>query len=49
MKHALEFIRHCAGWVTYAKDRPTVQAIHKLEILGLVETNEFHQFRQVRI
>ena len=48
MKHALKFLGKCAGWITYAKDRPTVQAIYKLKLLGLVETNEFHQVRLVR-
>ena len=45
MKHALSFLQRCAGWITYAEDRPTVQAIYRLEVLGLVETNKFHQVR----
>lgn len=48
MRHALNFLQHCTGWITYAKDRPTVQAIYRLEILGLVETNKYHQMRLVR-
>ena len=49
MKRALTFISGCGGWIGYAKhDRPVVSAIKKLEDMGLVETNEFHQFRLVR-
>lgn len=45
MRHALTFARKVNGWHTYASDRPTVDAIKRLERRGLVITNQFHQFR----
>ena len=49
MKWVLDFISGCEGWMVYTKHNgPTLDAIKKLEDMGLVETNEFHQFRLVR-
>ncbi len=46
MRNALAFCTRHYGWVSYSeKHRATVQAISKLEKLGLVETNGHFQFR----
>jgi len=46
MKHALGFISRCSGWHTFARDRATVDAIKRLEKLGLVEVNfNYSMFR----
>ena len=45
MRYALDFIRRCNGWHTYANDRATRNAVKRLEARGLVETNEFRMFR----
>jgi len=45
MRDALEFIRRCNGWHGFAKNRKTVTSIKRLEKLGLVEVNEFDQFK----
>lgn len=47
MKHALEFANKHKGWHSYAKDRATVQAIQRLEKLGLIKTNIYRQFKKV--
>lgn len=47
MKQALGFAREYTGWCVYTSDRATVSCIKALEKRGLVETNEFHQFRFV--
>lgn len=47
MRKTLNFLEKCNGWITYAKDRPTVQAIRRLELLALVVTNEFHQVKLI--
>lgn len=46
MKAALEFATRNYGWHEYANDRATVGAINRLAALGLVDVNEFHQFRR---
>lgn len=46
MKHALDFARRFVGWHTYAKDRATIDAINKLRELGVITTNQFHQFKR---
>jgi hypothetical protein len=43
MKQALRFARALSGWHTYAND--VKQSIMRLEKLGLVEVNQFNQFR----
>ncbi len=46
MKAALEFAQRHPGWHGYAvRDRATRQAIAALALRGLVEVNEFDQFR----
>ena len=45
-KKALEFIRMVNGWHTYASDKQTKGVISRLEKRGLIETNEFKQFRK---
>ena len=44
-KHVLEFAFNNPGWHTFHKDRTTIQAINSLVKLGLVEVNEYGQFR----
>jgi ribosomal protein S19E (S16A) len=45
MKHALAFAKSSGVWHGYANNRPTREAIQRLESLGLVETNKYNQFR----
>jgi hypothetical protein len=45
-KKALEFARMVNGWHSYAGDKQTKGVISRLEKRGLVETNEFKQFRK---
>ena len=45
MKNALLFANKYAGWHSYTTDRPTVNAINRLKDNGLVEVNEFQQFK----
>jgi len=42
---ALSFIARCSGWHGYSSDYDTVRIIGSLERRGLVEVNEFKQFR----
>lgn len=44
----LKFAIHYDGWHTYGTDETTVRAIKSLVRLGLLETNEFRQFRLVK-
>lgn len=49
MIKALAFAANNPGWHTFnRKHRPTVQAIMRLVRRGLVEVNEFFQFRHKR-
>ena len=43
----LDFISECSGWSSYANDSLTLKNIKCLVALGLIETNEFNQFRRV--
>jgi len=46
MRHALEFAKKYAGkWQGFASDRATRNAIQSLQRQGLIEVNEFQQFR----
>lgn len=49
MKQALEFLQKWfqpGEWASYnARDRSTVEPIKRLAKRGLVETNEYNQFR----
>ena len=46
MKHALNFAKRYPKWHSYAEYcRPTIDALNKLEKLGLIEINSFRQFR----
>ncbi len=46
MEHALEFATRYRSWQTFnAKQRATREAIKRLEKRGLVEVNEFGQYR----
>lgn len=47
MKHALSFAKKVNGWVTYGKDRATVDAIERLFRLGLIRKNRYRQFKIV--
>ena len=48
MKHALAFARQYPGWHTWDKHcQATQKAILRLWYLGLVEVNQYHQFRAV--
>lgn len=48
MEHALNFARKYSGWHTYANDATTKSAIQRLEKQGMVEVNEFNQFRGIQ-
>lgn len=43
----LRFAISYPGWHTYGKDRSTVDALRRLENLGLIERNEHRQFRLI--
>jgi hypothetical protein len=45
MRHALNFARLNAGWYSYAQDRATAEAIRRLARAGLIEINNYRQFR----
>lgn len=47
MKNALDFVNKYSGWHSFGKDRKTVNAIKRLEKIGLVKVNEFSQFRKI--
>ncbi len=47
MRHALAFATNYPGWHSFDRQRSTVDAIARLAAHGLVETNEFRQFRVV--
>ena len=40
-----DFISQIKGWHSYAGDKQTRGIIKRLKKRGLIETNEFHQFR----
>ena len=44
-KNALKFANRWPGWHSYAKDTQTTKAIEGLKSKGLVEVNEFRQFK----
>lgn len=47
-KHQLRLLKFAIkyhGWHTYGKDRSTVSAVNTLSAMGLLELNEFRQFR----
>ena len=46
-KNALEFARKYPGWHGYARDPLTTRVIASLVKRGLVESNEFQQFRAI--
>jgi hypothetical protein len=47
MKHALDFIRRVQGWHGFDRRcQATRRAIARLAAHGLVQVNEFSQFRQ---
>lgn len=46
-KHAIEFIRRVNGWHTYSGDRATLDAVRSLARKGLVELNQYRQFRSL--
>ena len=48
MKRVLNFATKYPGLHTFAKDRPTVNAITKLAKLGLIKINNYHQFSLVK-
>jgi len=48
-KNALAFAREYPGWQGYAKDSLTKRVIASLAKRGLVETNEFYQFRAIPV
>lgn len=41
----LQFAIRYPGWHSYGTDPITVRVVRSLESLGLIETNEFRQFR----
>jgi len=43
---AMNFCTKYEGWHTFANDTMTKKAIKSLEKKGLVEVNEFNQFRK---
>ena len=43
--HALRFAAEYPGWHTFARDRPTLNAIAGLKRRGAICTNEHGQFR----
>ena len=45
---AINFARKYTGWHAWSKDLYTQRVIKLAEVLGLVELNEFTQFRSVR-
>jgi hypothetical protein len=50
MRAALDFIRRVNGWHGYDKrDRSVVYAVNALARIGLVEINEFAQFRALPV
>jgi hypothetical protein len=44
-KAAYAFAQRVNDWHTYHKDRTTLAALAGLVRRGLIETNEFHQFK----
>ena len=50
MRNALDFIRRVNGWHGYDKrDRAIVYAVNALARIGLVEINEYAQFRALPV
>ena len=48
MKHALSFARKYSGWHSfYVRQRETRMAIYALRKRGLVEVNQYNQFRGI--
>lgn len=45
MLRLLKFAIQYQGWQTYATDRSTVDALNTLSAHGLIEMNEYRQFR----
>lgn len=45
MQKAYDFIQKVNGWHGYAQDKLTRQVIKRLQTRGLIEVNEFQQFR----
>lgn len=49
MRHALNFVtNYPKKWHSFSADRATKEAVNKLLKLGLVEINEYHQFRKTK-
>lgn len=46
LKFAIQY-RGEDRWHTYGKDRATVDALRRLEEMGLIERNEYRQFRLI--
>lgn len=47
MRAALVFAKKYPGWQTFNNDRATKKAILKLNELGLIQLNEFNQFKAI--
>jgi hypothetical protein len=48
MLRLLRFALKYEGWHTYGTDQSTVRALESLEALGLIEVNEYRQFRVIK-